>query len=226
MQQPIRGALEGLGVRSVPSTQARTVVEALTLRSTSPSHLAASPTAIATTAPTISVLTQQREARLAEAAKLRASIGDLQQAYAAAKRATADAQAKVEAGRAERQSLEQWFHRRVGKRTAAVEEARQHVRGSLVKIARRAIPDRAFGPDFDPMRDRIVTLERAAKSVTRDVTLHETALNAHDARALHSGLIVLAIAALLALALLIAPIVWRATRVVEPQLPRSAEPRR
>jgi hypothetical protein len=219
MQEPIRGALEGLGVRPAVASAGRTVVEALTLRNTS--HLAVSPTAVVTMAPTISVLTQQREAQLAEAAKLRASIGDLQQAYSAAKRATADAQAKVEAGRAERQSLEQWFHRRVGKRTAAVEEARQLVRGSLVRIARRAIPDRTFGAEFDPMRDRIVTLERAAKSATRDVTLHETALVAHDARGLHSGVVVLAVAALLALALLIAPIVWRATRVIEPPPPAS-----
>jgi serine/threonine protein kinase len=224
MQQPIRSTLAALGVRSAPSSQGRTVVEALSLRNAS--QLTASPTAVVTTAPTISVLTQQREVRFAEAARLRASIGDLQQAYAATKRATVDAQTKVEAGRAERQSLEQWFHRRVGKRTAAVEEARQQVRGSLVRIARRALTDRAFGADFDPMRDRIVTLERAAKSATRDVTLHETALVAHDAQALHAGLIVLAVGALLALALLVAPIVWRATRVVEPQLPRSAEPHR
>ncbi len=220
MQEPIRGALEAMGVRpAVASVAGRTVVEALTLRNTS--HLAVSPTAVVTMAPTISVLTQQREAQLAEAAKLRGSIGDLQQAYAAAKRAAADAQAKVEAGRAERQSLEQWFHRRVGKRTAAVEEARKLVRGSLVRIARRAIPDRAFGAEFDPMRDRIVTLERAAKSATRDVTLHETALGAHHAPGLRSGVVVLAVAALLALALLIAPIVWRATRVIEPPPPAS-----
>ena len=224
MQQPIRAALEALGVRSAPLNEGRTVVEALTLRNSS--HLAVSPTTVATTAPTISVLNRQREVRLAEAAKLRAGIGDLQQTYAAAKRATAEAQAKVDAARAERQSLEQWFHRRVGKRTAAVEEARQQVRGSLVRIARRAIPDPAFGAEFDPMRERILTLERAAKSATRDITLHETALVAHDAQALHSGLIVLAVAALLALALFVAPIVWRATRVVEPQLPHSTEPRR
>ena len=71
-------------------------------------------------------------------------------------------------------------------------------------------------------RDRIATLEHAAESAARDVTVHEAALVAHDPRALRSGVLTGAIAALLALALLIAPIVWRATRVVEPPIPHSS----
>lgn len=155
--------------------------------------------------------------------RLRAVVQELQTKYAGAKKRVAETQAAVEAAQAERTSLEEWFHRRAGTRTAAVEEARADVRRGLVAIARRAVGDTgAFGAEFEAGRDRIATLEHAAESAARDVTVHEAALVAHDPRALRSGVLTGAIAALLALALLIAPIVWRATRVVEPPIPHSS----
>jgi hypothetical protein len=48
--------------------------------------------------------------------------------------------------------------------------------------------------------------------------IHEAARKSYDARSLHRGLVV---AAVLVLVLVVAPIVWRAVRVVEPPLPTT-----
>jgi hypothetical protein len=101
-----------------------------------------------------------------------------------------------------------------------VEDARKEVRRALVSIARQALADRAvFGAEVDPARDQIATLDRAAESVSRDVVVHQAALEAYDPPSLRSGVLLLGIAAVLALALLVAPILWRATRVIEPPPP-------
>ncbi|HEY4011859.1 MAG TPA: serine/threonine-protein kinase [Polyangiaceae bacterium] len=156
----------------------------------------------------------ERELRAAEATRLRTSVSDLSQRYAEAKKRTADAQANVDAGRGERASLDEWFKRQAGTRTAAVEEARGVVRRQALALARRAVVDlTAFGPELQPARDHIARLELAARSAARDVTVHETALGAYDRRSVRSGVIVTAILVLL---FVVAPVVWRATRVVEP----------
>jgi hypothetical protein len=160
---------------------------------------------------------KEREMRAAEASKLKATIADLQQRATAAKRRMAEAEANVEAGRVERTQLEQWFRRQVGTRTAAVEEARKGVRQTEISLAKRALLDReVFGPEHDASREAIATLERAAQSASRDVMIHEMALNVYDPKAMRLGSILIGIAAVLLLALLVAPIVWRATRVVVP----------
>jgi hypothetical protein len=167
----------------------------------------------------LTALAKEREMRAAEAAKLRATIGDLQQRHGTAKRQVTEAQTSVEAGRVERGQLEQWFKRQVGTRTAAVEEARRGVRDQELALARRAVLDRdVFGPEYDASREAIATLEQAAQSASRDVKVHEMALNVFDGRAMKLGTILLGALALLALTLLVAPIVWRATRVVEPPI--------
>ncbi len=72
--------------------------------------------------------------------------------------------------------------------------------------------------EYDASREAIATLERAAQSAARDVMVHQMALNVYDARSMKRGTILLGIGALLLLVLLVAPIVWRATRVVEPPI--------
>jgi serine/threonine protein kinase len=160
---------------------------------------------------------EERETRQVETVRLRGTIGEAQDRVSVAKKGTAEAEKKLEGSRAERTSLEQWFSRQVGTRTAAVEEARKDVRRALVAIAHLALADRAaFGAEVDPAREQIATLDRAAESAARDVVVHESAIEAYDLPSLKFGIGMLALAALVALALLIAPIVWRATRVVEP----------
>jgi serine/threonine-protein kinase len=175
--------------------------------------------------PSIAILATEREARLTDAANLRSQIADSQQGYAVAKKRVADMQADVEAARAEQKSLEHWVNRQVGTRTAAVESARSDVRRQMVAIARRAIANRsAFGSDFDVTRANVEKLERVAAAAARDVVVHDAALEAFDARALRMGVILMGVAAVLALALVIAPIAWRAMRVIEPTLPTSSAP--
>jgi hypothetical protein len=168
----------------------------------------------------VAAWTQEREVRQLETSKLRAAIGEAQDRLAAAKKNTAESQKRLDAGRAERTSLEKWFTRQVGTRTAAVEDARKEVRRTLVSIARQALADRAlFGAEVDPARDQLATLDRAAESASRDVVVHQAALEAYDPPSLRTGVVLLGVAAVLAVALLVAPIVWRATRVIEPPPP-------
>jgi hypothetical protein len=159
---------------------------------------------------------QERDLRQAEAAKLRTTLAELGQKYTASKKRVADAQAKIEAARNERASLEQWFKRQVGTRTAAVEEARKLVRGKMCAIARQAIADRStFGAEHDPTREQIAKLDAASASAARDLRVHELAIEAHDPRTLRLGVLLMGVAAALLVALIVVPIVWRATRVVE-----------
>jgi hypothetical protein len=204
-----------------------------TVLSASPSRVATAvqpgaATLIDTTGKTsaVSAWTKERELRASETAKLRLTIAELQQGYATAKKRTAEAQSRVEAGRTERTQLEQWFKRQVGTRTAAVEEARKLMRAQMVAISRRALTDRpVFGAELDAAREQIGKLERAAESAARDVKVHEAAIGAYDARSMRTGVVLLAVGAILLLAIIIAPIVWRATRVVEPPpLPHPTEP--
>jgi hypothetical protein len=224
MQQAVRLAIEALGWGEpvVPSghrpVSTGTVVSGTPSRAVTAVQTSAA-TLIDTTGKTsqVSAWTKERELRASETAKIRAAIGEAQQRYAGSKRHTADAQGRLEAGRNERLQLEQWFKRQVGTRTAAVEEARKMMRGQMVAIAKRAVMDHeAFGAELDAAREQIGKLERAAESAARDVTVHRAALVAFDRPALRRGIVLLGVAALLLLALLVGPIVWRATRVVEP----------
>jgi serine/threonine protein kinase len=232
MQAAVGAALESLGgadLRPSPRRSSGTSTVLGTGASGPPvAHAAAGTMIDSGTASPSAAWAKERENRTTETARLRAAIGDLQQRHAAAKKRVAEAQTKVDAGRGERTQLEQWFKRQVGTRTAAVEDARKVVRWATVKLAQRAIEDRAvFGAEYDATREQIAKLERAAQSAKRDVAVHDEALVAHDARALRTGMVVLGFLAVLALALVVVPIVWRATRVVEPPaLPTETAPAR
>jgi serine/threonine protein kinase len=226
MQAAVRAVLGAIGGDpAVPGSRpgiSPTLLGGSTVRSPSP----AGATVIDTTGLTsgVAAWTQERDARQVETAKLRASIGEAQDRLSAAKKVTAEAERQLESGRAERTSLEEWFSRQVGTRTAAVEDARKDVRRIMVAVARHALADRgAFGVEVDPAREQIARLERAAESAARDVVVHQSALEVYDAPSLRTGIILLGVAAVLALALLVAPIVWRATRVIEPQAPHSGQ---
>jgi hypothetical protein len=145
------------------------------------------------------------EAELAQAAAERP---------ADAKQHDSEAQKRLASARSERASLEHWLKRQGEARKAAAQEARERVRGQMVALGRRAMSDRGtFGAEFDPSRDEIARLQAAQQSAARDVMVHEAALGSHDSRSFRRGLLV---AVVLVLVLVVAPIVWRATRVVEP----------
>jgi hypothetical protein len=56
------------------------------------------------------------------------------------------------------------------------------------------------------------------------VKVHATAIEAYDARSLRLGVLLMGVAAALLLALIVVPIVWRATRVVDAPPPVHLEP--
>jgi serine/threonine protein kinase len=222
MQRAVRTALDALGgAEPLAALSGRRPIAAEARPGGVATHIT-SATAIDTTAlgSALSAWSSERDLRTAEATKLRTTIAELQQRSTDVKKRVSDAQAKVEAGRTERSSLEQWFKRQVGTRTAAVEEARQQVRRHAVALARRAIVDRGtVGVEFDQSRDEIARLERAAQSAARDVVIHTAALNAYDAHRFRQGI---AVTALLVIVLVVVPIVWRAARVVEPPIPAAS----
>jgi serine/threonine protein kinase len=222
MQAAVRQVLDLIGGTDSGTASGRRLSPTLRGAHATRTPSAASATVLDTTGLTsgVAAWTGERETRLAETVKLRAAISETQERLSAARKTTSEAEKKLEAGRAERTSLEQWFSRQVGTRTAAVEEARKEVRRALVAIARQALADRVtFGAEVDPAREQIATLDRAAESAARDVVVHQAALVAYDPPTLRTGIIMLGVAALLALAMFIGPIVWRATRVVEPPPP-------
>jgi serine/threonine protein kinase len=229
MQHAVHTALEALGGTEPPAVSGRRPATTLLSAQADPTVHPIGATLIDTMgAPSASsAWIKEREARLVESTRLRGAVAELQQRHAGAKKLSAETQTQLEAGRLERTSLEGWFKRQVGTRTAAVEEARKHVRRQRIAIARNAMADRAaFGAELDPGRDRIAKLERAADAVARDVSLHVAALEAYDVPSLRKGVVLMGVAVVLALALLLAPIVWRATRVIEPPLPTTGQPGR
>jgi hypothetical protein len=214
MQRAVSTALFALGGAEPLAASGRRALTAGAVVSGVATHNTAATTIDTSLGSAVSAWNSERELRAAEAAKLRASIADLQREHADAKKRASEAQAKVDGGRTERSSLEHWFKRQVGTRTAAAEEARRQVRRHTVTLAKRAILDRVtFGAEFDPAREQIAKLELAAASAARDVRVHEVALESYDSRSLRRGVVV---AAVLLLVLVVAPIVWRAVRVVEP----------
>jgi hypothetical protein len=159
----------------------------------------------------------ERDTQALEVDKHRPIVAELTQRAAAARRNVEAAKAKLDAVRAERVSMEQWFQRQVGTRTAAVGEARTMVRTQQCELARRAMSNRAlYGDEFDPAREEIATLSRASEARAREVVLHEMALSAYDKPSFKRGLVVAAVAAVLAFLLLAVPIVLRATLPAPP----------
>ena len=224
MQQAVQVALEGLGGAEPLATSGRgRTMSSPTLGAVT--QQAAAATVIDTSRTPAATWTKEIATRAAEASQLRAQMAELTQRYAAAKKSVAEAQTRVEAGRAERSGLDHQFTRQVGTRTAAVEEARKRVRVQMTTIARKAMGDReTFGADLDPAREQITKLERAATAAKRDVDVHTAAMQAYDPRSLKIGVLLMGVLAALLLALIVLPIVWRATRVVDMPMPVAPDP--
>jgi eukaryotic-like serine/threonine-protein kinase len=223
MQRAVREALLMLEARSSPVSMGKlnSAIRSAAGTSSGGSTLVAGPKA---TALSISMLIRQREGPLLETQRLKAAVEDLERKRDASEQSIEIASEQLEAARAERKALEEWFNRRVGTRNAALGEARQVVRDSLIEIARRAMNGpSAFGEEIETLRNRVTTLERAAASAAEDATVHRTALTMHDTRVFRRGLIIVLM--LLVVALVI-PIVWRATRVIEPPIQQTVQPGR
>jgi hypothetical protein len=224
MQQAVQAALGTMGGAEPLAVSGRRTV--MSSQQSSPTMQSVTTGAAATMLDTTRAETaraaweKERDTQSEEAKRMRAAITELTQRYTATKKGSAEALARLEAVRAERKSLEGQFKKQSGTRTAAVEDARKVVRGHMVTVARRVIGDKAtFGADYDGARDQITKLDAAADAARRDVEVHTRALAAYDASAMRTGIILMGVMAALLLALIITPIVWRATMVETPPLP-------
>jgi hypothetical protein len=122
------------------------------------------------------------------------------------------AQGTVEAARRERGSLARWFQRQAGTRTAAVEQARAQIRRCNIVLAREALSaSLPFDAEMRSACSDLSSLENAAASAARDVTVHEAALSAYNAHAVRVG--IATFVGLLA-ALAACPFAWRALHAV------------
>jgi serine/threonine protein kinase len=161
--------------------------------------------------------TAERDARAAEVARARPVVQAISQKLAADKKRVDEAQARLEAARAERAQMQELFNRQVGTRTAAVEEARKEVRRHLCGLAKQASDDKTtFGDAFAGSREETARLTRVAEERRHDVAVHEAALRAFDPSALRTGLVLASIAAFLLLLALVTPIWMRATMTSAP----------
>ena len=230
MREAVRGSLEALDAAdgaqpSVPSP-----------RLSMPSGLdAGQVTVLGTGAPDIaraptqmSDWASERDVQAAEVGRLRPHVAQLTQRASETKAHVAAVQAKIAAAHTERTELERWFKRQAGTRTAAVEESRKMVKSHLCDLARRAIAEPAtYESDFDAARADIARLGRAAEARAHDVRIHEAAIVSFDRAVYKKGLIVGIVAAFLAAALIIVPIVLRATLPapppVLPSVPASSD---
>ncbi|MGH7439204.1 MAG: serine/threonine-protein kinase, partial [Polyangiaceae bacterium] len=114
MQTAVRAALQTRGGAAVLGTGARTATGTLVAKAQLDEPVqgkAATMIDTTRTASSVGAWTREREARIAEVGRLRASIGELQQRATAAKKGVTEAEAKLESTRNERTSLEQWFKR-------------------------------------------------------------------------------------------------------------------
>jgi len=225
MQQAVRGSLEALNL-----AEGRT-----SSRLSMPGPLGGVDTIPPSSAPTVAAgppvqQTQlldwgaERDTQTHELEKLRPQVASLQQRALVARKRVEEAKAKLDGVRAERRSLEEWFSRQVGTRTAAVEEARKMVRAQLSTLAQRAIAHRpVFGDEFNADRDEIAQLSRASEARAKDVHVHEAALKAYDARRFRQGIILGAVLGVFIFLLFTTPIVLRATLPAPPpELPPPA----
>jgi serine/threonine-protein kinase len=235
MQEAVRGTLDALAPEgaaqqlSIRMTSPGFDVQALgpsgTLLGGAGAAAAAAATIHAVAAPT-QVLDWgvERDTVALDIEKQRPIVTELSQRALVARRKVEEAKGRLDAVRAERLSMEQWFQRQVGTRTAAVDEARTKLRAQQSELARRAIANKElFGAEYDPARDEIATLERASAARAHDVALHELALGAYDRSTYKRGIVIGVIAAFVVFLLLAVPIVLRATLpVAPPPLPPPA----
>jgi serine/threonine-protein kinase len=146
---------------------------------------------------------RERDERLAEIAKVEPAVQAARQRLAEMRARVMQAQAAVNAARAERTAHEQLFQRQAGARSAVVGAQRKQLRALLADVGRRAVEDtQSFGEEYNEARANIARLVRDADARAHAVQLHEAALKAYDAGAVMRGYVVVGAAAFVLFVLL------------------------
>lgn len=217
MRSAVRGAIEALGGASnlaLDPSLGRSSLSATDVGTgDAPSHVTAV-TAVDTTPQSVGLAAVQatapsvdEEGRETDLSRLRATVAEVQDRLAAVKARVIASQATVDAARRERRSLAHWFQRQAGTRTAAVEEARAQTRRCSITLARKAQAQPIlFAADVRSAFSNLSTLEGAAASAARDVTVHEAALTVYDAHAVRVGIVAMVVFVVLLAA---CPLAWR-----------------
>ena len=155
---------------------------------------------------------RERDERAADVAKVEPAVQAARQRLAEFRSRVAQAQAQVNAARAERTAHEQLYQKQSGARSAVVSVQRKQLRGFLADLGRRAIEDtETFGGAYTPAREEISRLVLDAEARSHAVGMHEAALKAYDPTSVTRGYLVigaLALVVLVVLPMLLLAIPW------------------
>ena len=137
-------------------------------------------------------------------------FGELEQRLRLVRQRVAEAQAQLSGAKAEREKLEGTLEVYVGDRGAAVDEARDRVRGHLLNFARAVVVDTANFPDeLDGPRAQIGALQAVLETRTHDVNVAKRAMTSYDPAALKRGYLATALITGILLLCLFAPVIRR-----------------
>jgi hypothetical protein len=154
----------------------------------------------------------ERDARQADLQQAAPAVTDATQRLATARRKLAAVEQRILAAKNERAACEDQFRRRGAAHGAEVAKAQQRVRTAMVALGRAIVNDPTnFGANWTEARKDIRALDKATAVRDDDVLLHVMALDAHDQKAVQTG-VAIAVALLgLLLALAIVPIILGST---------------
>jgi hypothetical protein len=155
--------------------------------------------------------TAERDAALAEVARLSPIVEEVQGRLAAVRRRAAQVQEQIAAVRKERATEEERFRRQTESRLEGLGEARKAYRRAMGEVARVALDDaKAFPSDVGaPERAAITQTRATAETRTRESALHDAALGSYDGPTVKKGLVLGTVAAVLLLLLFFSPVIIR-----------------
>ena len=153
----------------------------------------------------------EREAAVAELARLQAGVAEVQGRFAAVRKRVAQAQEQIAAARKDRTAEEERFRKQTNARLEGVGEARKDYRRAMSEVARLALEDVHNFPASMGEQDRAVIRKAtaAADLKVKDHALYEAALASYDAQAFKKGMAIGVAAIVLFLLLFFSPVILR-----------------
>ena len=169
----------------------------------------------------------ERDARQADLQQAAPAVTAATQRLTEARRKLSAIEQRVLAAKNERAASVDQFQKRGAAHGAEVAKAQQRVRTAMVALGRAIVNDTTtFGADWSEAREDIEALDKVVAVRDDDVMLHVMALDAHDHKAVQTG-VTLAVALVgLLLALVIVPIVMSGAsgaRTHPPATPAAAD---
>ena len=153
----------------------------------------------------------ERDAAAAEAARAQPVMAEISQRLALARKKVSQADDALTAARKERAAEDDRFHRATSTRMEGVGEARRDFRRTMTAFASMAFADTATftGAELESLRARAVETRAAADARAKELRVHEAAIVSYDARAVRTGILLVAALVLLVLLLFFSPMILR-----------------